>query len=200
MLTAFFLHHAVQLGGEDAERPRAELVAVGLQVAGADVNDALIEGFQATEDALVRAIQGGELPGGRCEELERWSLLGEAPRSFAVLAYADEVVERPALLAGYAEHFSAADPATLVLYAPGADEASEGSRIEAAMTAAGLGEDAPDMILLTAAATAESEAAICANASALLSDRRGGGPFALLPRCGVADVAELRPYAEALWR
>jgi hypothetical protein len=200
MLTAFFSHHAVQLGASDAERPLGELVALGLSLAGAGVTETMIEGFQATEDALVRAIQGAELPGGRCPELERWTLLAEAPRSFAVLAYADEVVERPALLAGYARHFSAADPATLVLYAPGADEGVAGARVEAALAAAGLGDEAPDMILLTAAATAESEAVIAAGANALLSDRRGGGAFALLPRCGAAEVGELRPYAEAVWR
>jgi hypothetical protein len=33
MLTAFFLHHVVQLGAEDAARPPAELVAVGLSPA-----------------------------------------------------------------------------------------------------------------------------------------------------------------------
>ena len=52
------------------------------------------------------------------------------------------------------------------------------------------------MMLLTAAATPESEAAIAGTSTALLSERRSGGPFALLPRCGVDD---LRPFAEAVW-
>ena len=43
-------------------------------------------------------------------------------REFAVLAFADELVERPELLAAYGERFGGADDATLVIYAPGWDE------------------------------------------------------------------------------
>ncbi len=199
MLTVFFTHHAVQLGPDVAGRDVAELVRDGLERAGATVGGAQLQAFQETERALLGGIQAGPLPEGRCEPLARWGGLTDAPRSFTVLAFADEVADRPALLAGYARHFRAGDAATLVLYAPGAPDAEAGALAEAAIAAAGIGEDGPDMMLLTAAAGAESEAAIAATSTALLSERSGGGPFALLPRCGVDDVADLRPFAEAVW-
>jgi 2-polyprenyl-3-methyl-5-hydroxy-6-metoxy-1,4-benzoquinol methylase len=199
MLTVFFTHHAVQLGPGVAGRDVEELVADGLRRAGAIVGEAQLTAFRETERALLRGIQAGPLPEGECEPLARWGGLLDAPRSFTVLAFADEVAERPGLLAAYAAQFGAGDAATLVLYAPGADEAAAGAIAEAAIAAAGLGEDAPDMMLLTAPATDGSEAAIAAAASALLTERRGGGAFALLPRCGAADAAELRPFAEAVW-
>jgi hypothetical protein len=67
------------------------------------------------------------------------------------------------------------------------------------MAVAGLGDDAPDLMLLTAAATPEGEAAIAAGSSALLSEREAAAPFTLLPRAGCDDVHDLRPYAEAVW-
>ncbi len=199
MLTVFFSHHAVQLGPDVAGRDVETLVRDGLERAGAIVGGAQIAAFQETERALLLGIQSGELPEGACEPLARWGGLTDAPRSFTVLAFAEEVAERPALLAGYARHFRAGDAATLVLYAPGADDAEAGALAEAAIAAAGIGEEGPDMMLLTANATPESEAAIAGTSTALLSERRGGGPFALLPRCGVEDVADLRPFAEAVW-
>jgi Methyltransferase domain len=199
MLTVFFTHHAVQLGPDVAGRDVAELVRDGLERAGATVGAAQIEAFQETERALLLGIQSGPLPEGSCEPLARWGELTDAPRSFTVLAFADEVAERPALLAGYARQFGARDAATLVLYAPGAGDAEAGALAEAALAAAGIGDDGPDMMLLTADATAESEAAIAETSTALLSERGGGGPFALLPRCGVDDVADLRPFAETVW-
>jgi hypothetical protein len=199
MLTVFFTHHAVQLGPDVAGRDVEALVADGLERAGARAGEAQIAAFRETERALLLGIQPGPLPEGECEPLARWAGLLDAPRSFTVLAYADEVAERPDLLAAYAAQFRAGDAATLVLYAPGADEASAGASAEAAIAAAGLGEDAPDMMLLTAPATADSEVAIAATASALLSERRGGGTFSLLPRCGAAGVADLRSFAEAVW-
>jgi hypothetical protein len=199
MLTVFFTHHAVQLGPDVAGRDVEALVADGLERAGASAGEARIAAFRETERALLLGIQAGPLPEGGCEPLARWAGLLDAPRSFTVLAHADEVAERPQLLAAYAAQFGAGDAATLVLYAPGADEAAAGASAEAAIAAAGLGEDAPDMMLLTAPATGDSEVAIAATASALLSERRGGGPFSLLPRCGAADAADLRPFAEAVW-
>jgi methyltransferase family protein len=199
MLTVFFTHHTVQLARVIGSRTVDELVRDGMARAGAVVTAELLRAFKATEGAVLRAIEPGPLPAGRSPELERWAGLAGAPRSFSVLAFADEVVERPALLAGYARHFAASDPATLVLYAPGADEAEAAARVEGAMAIAGLGDDAPDLMLLTAAATPEAEAAIAAGTSALLSERAAEPPFALLPRAGCADVHDLRPYAEAVW-
>ena len=199
MLTVFFTHHGVQLSRVIGSGKVGDLVQDGMERAGAVVTGDLLKGFKATERAILRAIQPGPLPAGRCAELERWSALAEAPRSFSVLAFADEVVERPALLTGYARHFGAGDAATLVLYAPGADDGEAAARVEGAMAVAGLGDDAPDLMLLTAAATPEAEAAIAAGSSALLSERAALAPFALLPRAGCDDVHDLRPYAEAVW-
>ncbi len=71
---------------------------------------------------LVRSIW---LLGARRADLGAWALtideaaaygdLRPAPARFAALAYADELVRDPSLLAGYGRAFSGADPATLVI-------------------------------------------------------------------------------------
>jgi GT2 family glycosyltransferase len=117
-----------------------------------------------------------------------WPLtLPGGPAHFATLAHADELVERPELLAGYARAFGRRSDATLVIaLEPGADTTA----LAAAVDAAGLGEPGgPDLV---AVPLVPGE---LPPVSALYSDRPPAGVLALLPRFGAAAVDELAAVA-----
>ncbi len=85
-----------------------------------------------------------------------------------------------------------------MLYAPGADPEEAATSAEAALAAADLGDDAPDMMLLPVPGGAETEAALAADAVAVLSDRRQDGALAALPCFGRAQVDTLRAFIDAV--
>lgn len=122
--------------------------------------------------------------------------LAEAPRRFQAVAFADELIDHPGLLAAYAEAFTAADAATLVLYAPGTDPAEIVPPLEAllAETARTAGND-PDVLLVTAARDDLFERRLATSAGVLLSQRPAPEPFTRLPRLGAGDAAALRALA-----
>lgn len=198
-LTHFFARNTVQLPEALRGRPPASLVSATLEAAGVSVSEAMIAAFERTEDALLVAIEPGPVPTGPCAELEALGRVADAPRAFAVVAFAAEVADAPRLLSGYAECFGPEDAATLVLYAPDGDEAAVGDRVEAAMASAGLAEAAPDIMLLAIPGGEAAERAILDQACALLSEREVIGTLSILPRVGMDDVGQLRPYAEAVW-
>ena len=176
-----------------------ELVARGLAAAGVILSEETLAIFDAAEKALVRCTFPGAPLDALSPELETLAGLGAAPRTFSVVAFADEVIANPSLLAAYAGQFAASDRATLVLYAPDADEVQTASAVEAAMHTAGLDDDAPDLMLLAVEGGEDTERLVADGANAVYSDREATGPFALLPRAGRDRAYELRPYAEALW-
>ena len=87
---------------------------------------------------------------------------------FTALAFADELVADPELLRGYGRAFSAADDATLVIVMGAVDTGA----LVAAVEAAGLDDDGPDLLATDA---------VPAGLSALYS-RRDDERFAALPR------------------
>jgi hypothetical protein len=95
-----------------------------------------------------------------------------APRG-VVLAFAEELVERPQLLAAWAAKRRAE---TLVIAAPDGDEAGWVAKLGAAFAAAGVSGDDVDAVLTLRAAGREAE--LAAGAVAVLGDR----PLAELPR------------------
>lgn len=108
-------------------------------------------------------------------------------RSFTALAFADELLADPHLLAGYGAEFAGGDDATLVIVAPQA-----GPELLAAVSAAGLdGDDAADLLAVPEPAPA---------VHALYTRRPAPPGLARVPRFDDSSVRELRALAERHWR
>jgi hypothetical protein len=94
-----------------------------------------------------------------------------AARSFRTLAFGEEVVERPELLAAYASQFAATDDATLVIVLPPGDgrlvEALERAASNACLTDA----ESADVLAITAPEDERGEARLVAAVQAVLSGR-----------------------------
>ena len=117
-------------------------------------------------------------------------------RRFSVVAFADELLERPELLARYAECFAAEDDATLVLWGPGLDEARVLSMAGDAARAAELDRRRlPHIVALAHADTLEADRYLAGCSHALLSEWPRLGRIAELPRYGAAHVEGLRALA-----
>jgi hypothetical protein len=116
-----------------------------------------------------------------------------------VLAFAEELLADPELLAGYASAFSADDPVTLVVYAEDpADEERLGRELLALVERLGLdGPAAPDMAALLGAGPARW--IVACESNALLSRAQARGPFCRLPHApeGAAVRALLAHEPEA---
>jgi glycosyltransferase involved in cell wall biosynthesis len=107
-------------------------------------------------------------------------------RSFAALAFADELTGTPEMLTAYAECFSSADDATLVVLGDPQEIADFGSALEAA----GLdGEDGPDMLALDRSAAT----ALATQVHAVYSRRPQQGVLSQAPLVG--DPTALRQEA-----
>jgi hypothetical protein len=105
----------------------------------------------------------------------------EPTRTFTVAGFADEVAERPALLADYAQRFGPEDDATLVLWGPGYDDRTLLGIAEHAVEVAGIDPNRlPDILLL--AGSAGIDAALADRATAVLSDWPAAGRVGALPR------------------
>ncbi|MEA2289723.1 MAG: hypothetical protein QOD55_1720 [Solirubrobacteraceae bacterium] len=120
-------------------------------------------------------------------------------RAFVTLAFAEEVIENPAILRAYGEAFGAADDATLVLAfttGPDADEIT--ARLGELVEACGLGgEDGPDLLAYAGPPDDAVRWALVAQVHALVSARPPAGPLAVVPRVAPHDVAALPARAEA---
>jgi hypothetical protein len=170
-----------------------------LRAGGGEVTDDALARFAALDTALQHAIAFSRPLDAAAPELEAVRATPEVARGFSVVALADEVSADPDLLAAYASRFGAADDATLVLYAPGGEEAAVVPALERAMTAAGLTDGGPDLLLVAPPAGPDAEAEVAGDALALLSRREPAGPLAALPRFGPEDVGALRALAETHW-
>jgi hypothetical protein len=121
----------------------------------------------------------------------------EMAREVAVLAFADELVERPELLRGYGERFGADDDVTLVIYSPDADPAELEPKLLAAATAAGLdGEATADLLAMPLGERVEDERLLAASVDAALSERASDWAFGAVPRFGDSELDGLRAEAE----
>ncbi len=117
-------------------------------------------------------------------------------RDFTVVALAEEVRERPELLAAYASAFSPEDDVTLILWGAGLEGEALMRLIEQAAQATGLDLDAlPDVLLLPAAGSAAVDLRLGARASAVLSDWPAARRLGTLPHYGLADLPVLREAA-----
>ena len=178
--------------GRDGERASAigDLRATGqriAQYASLDVRRALPLGYRAHG-------WKGPLP-----ERERGERI-EGAGAFATLVHADEVLFDPQLLRAYGDAFSAADDATLLIYAPYSDEGELEQRLVQTTAAVGLaGQGSADMLALPYARRHPDEAGLAAGLDAVLSLNPPRGAFALVPHYHHATAGDLRAAAEAAW-
>jgi FkbM family methyltransferase len=115
----------------------------------------------------------------------------DAPvRSFATLAFAEDLVASPELLSAYASTFGPADDATLLISGEGVVPLVTGMGLE--------GPDSPD--IRTVAGGASVATAVATKAQALLSTDGLGSESARLPRFDAKTIAGLRTQAERSWR
>jgi hypothetical protein len=104
-------------------------------------------------------------------------------RRFTTVAFADELVENPALLAAYARAVGALDDATLILFAPGLDATDLLALAERAVEAAALDENAlPDVLLTPLPGAPEVDRILAERADAVLSEWPPVGRLGLVPR------------------
>ena len=113
----------------------------------------------------------------------------DATRAFTVVAFADELRERPELLAGYARRFGPDDDATLVVWGVGLTPDMLLATVQEAAAAGGV-EDAqlPDVLLLPSPGSPEVDAVLAGRADAVLSEWPPAGRLGERPRFGVADA------------
>ena len=132
-------------------------------------------------------------PGSRLRRVDRAEARGrcgiEDARTMAVLAFADELVERPELLRAYGECFCSDDDVTLVIYSPGSDPAALEPELFAAAATAGLdGDDTADLLALPLGERADDDRMLAASVDALLSERTPAWAFGALPRFGDSEM------------
>jgi hypothetical protein len=120
----------------------------------------------------------------------------DATRAFTTVAFADELLERPELLRAYADRFTAADDASLVVWGPAQSPDQVLATVSAAVDRAGLDAEAlPDVLLVAFPGSPEADACLARRATAVLSDWPGAGALGALPRFGA--VAGQRPLLRA---
>ena len=118
-------------------------------------------------------------------------------RGFTVAGFADEMLERPELLATFAGCFGPDDDVSLILWGPGVDADVLLAGIERAVAAAGVdGDSLPDILLLPLPGSVDSDRRLAERADALLSEWPPAGRLGELPRYGTADAARLRGAAD----
>ena len=110
-------------------------------------------------------------------------------RSHTTLAFADELIENPALLRSYCETYGPESDASLLLWAPGVNADQLLEMAELAIAAAGVDENRlPDMLLAPLAGAPRIDAALAERADALLSEWPSAGRIGELPRFSPALV------------
>ena len=128
--------------------------------------------------------------------IERLVRSGPAPvqidptKRFTTVAFADELLERPELLAAYTATVGAEDDASLVLWAPGVGADLLLEMAQAAIDASGVDPDAlPDILLAPMAGSPAADRALADRADAVLSEWPRTGRLGTLPRFADAFVA-----------
>jgi GT2 family glycosyltransferase len=123
--------------------------------------------------------------------------LPEGTRSFAVVALARDLIERPGLISAYAAAFSPEDDATLVVYDEERDSNELAVALGPTLAAAGLDESGPDMLAF--GRRVDGDVLLSLTTHALLGDSEPHGALRRLPRFGSSQLEALRAAAEASW-
>lgn len=113
------------------------------------------------------------------------------PRGVTLLAFADELLEGPALLGAFRDALGDVGAATLVIYAPGVEGDVLGERLVPAIDAAGLSGCAAALEAVAIPPDAEAEARLAEGVDAVLTERPVAESFAGLPKVGPDGLREL---------
>ncbi len=181
----------------DADRAvaRAEAVVAAAQLERGELDAALI-GFvrAAAADPWLEQARDGVMaalaasPGGAC-------VPGQTPlaqaRPFVVLAFADELIDDPALAGDYAQRMAGADHVTLAIDASDGDPVLAVERLAPVLVEAELvGNDAIDVLALVGPLDAVGRARLVAGTHAVYSRSAERGPAG--PHFGPGELGELR--------
>jgi tRNA (mo5U34)-methyltransferase len=167
------LSPGVQGRRPDADRPVAATGA-----------SSLAAGLSRSTDVPQLASAASEDPGGVS--------VPTASSSVVALAFADEIVGDPTLLAQYARTVRAAHPVTLLVYAPDTDPDDLGRRLEPIASAYGLdGDDGAEVVGLAVPGDAETRAEILRSVDCLLSRRPAPDAFSSLDVVAPENAAML---------
>ena len=125
-------------------------------------------------------------------------------RTFAALAFADELVANPEILRTYTDAFGDRDDASLVIYAPGRQPAEIAGALGQAMRPGRHpGGRLPDLLVVAADGGREGEAALAGAVDAAYTRRNRDGAFAGLDHFDDGRVAICgcsRSGAGVAWR
>ncbi len=168
--------------GRDAQRAQATatLRAMAAEVAGYEGLDARWIFPLGYSVAAVRAA--ATVPTSAKHAAARSAVGLGAARRFVTLCFASDLLADPRVLSAYAQRFTAADDATLVIYAPRTDPEAAAATLIALVAMTGLdGEQSPDMIGLPYPGRAPDETALAGAVDAVLALRPPWGAFAGLP-------------------
>jgi hypothetical protein len=126
-------------------------------------------------------------------------MLPPPTKSFAILAYADELITNPLLLAAYASAFGPQDDATLVIYAPARNEMAVAEAIETAARKVSVDlTTGPDMVVFGPPDDEDSDNRLVRHCRAVLSDSATRPLRHPRPIYSMSDVAKLRAFADRL--
>jgi len=119
----------------------------------------------------------------------------EGARGFVALAFADEVIAAPDLLAAWGRAFDGSDDATLAIHTGDTPAEQLVARLEAAVAEAGLsGDDAPDLVIVQGGK--EVDVAVAGSTDAVLTAREPQGIFQAPPHFDASMLDALRALAE----
>jgi hypothetical protein len=122
-------------------------------------------------------------------------------RPFTVLAFADEVLADPDLLADYARHFTSADPATLLLYAPDAHPPTISQAFSDLLAGLGLNDESgPDIVAHVVPRSADGDRYLAHCVDAVLSRQTQQCRFERVASFQSPRLHELRSAAELYWK
>jgi hypothetical protein len=119
----------------------------------------------------------------------------EGARSFVALAFAEEVIAAPDLLAAWGSAFDGSEDATLAIHTGNTPVEQLVARLEGAVAEAGLsGDDAPDIVIVQGGE--EIDTAVAGSTDAVLTAREPQGIFQAPPHFDASMLAALRALAE----
>ncbi|HWK29031.1 MAG TPA: hypothetical protein VNS09_20890 [Solirubrobacter sp.] len=111
-------------------------------------------------------------------------------RGFTTLAFADELLQRPALLQTYAQAFGPDDDASLIVWAPGVPADGLLRMTERAIELAGVDADRlPDILLTPLPGSPEADRALSERADAVLTEWPATGLIGKRPRFDAVRAA-----------
>ena len=192
---------AAELARARAAAGRGEGDAVACHVVGALARDP----FSADARRRLRALAGAVAEATADADGAPKAGAPDAPvlhaaRRFKTLAFAEELVDDPALLAAYAGRFSGRDDATLVIYARRWGPEETLAQLGPVVAAAGLDDDtAADLLAHPAVASSVVERSMARSIHAVLTHRPPADSFADADHFDAGGLDELRELAELRW-